>query len=78
MNKAIEKLDKRIDQLKKRRQLLDAKLREKRRKQETRKKIIVGGLVLAYGKDGQWPEEDLKALLDRTLSHEKDRELFNL
>ena len=78
MSKEIEKLDKRIEQLKKRRQLLDTKLREKQRKQETRKKIIIGGLVLSACKDGKWPEDDLKTLLDKSLTHEKDRELFNL
>ena len=48
------------------------------RKRETRRKILVGAMVLDQVERGKWPEKSLKAALDRFLEREQDRALFEL
>lgn len=52
---------------------------EAERKAETRRKIIVGGLVLGMVERGEMVDKNsLLAALDKSLSRPPDRALFNL
>lgn len=48
------------------------------RKKDTRRKILIGGAVLAKIKRGEWPYQQLVDLLDEALTLERDRALFDL
>ena len=75
----------RIRQLEESRARINAKIQrvkgraqQAERKRETRRKILVGSMVLGLVERGEWPEERLKAALDRFLEREQDRALFEL
>lgn len=51
---------------------------QRERKLETRRRILVGGVVLAKVKDGSIAESDLKRWLDAALTRPTDRALFGL
>ena len=51
---------------------------QEERKRETRRKILVGAMVLDQVQRGEWPEKRLKAAMDRFLEREQDRTLFEL
>ena len=59
-------------------QALKAKGQAQERKNETRKKIIIGGMVMRMVKDGDMPQERMQTLLDKYVESAKDRELFGL
>lgn len=59
-------------------QALKAKEQAQERKNETRKKIIIGGMVMKMVKDGDMPQERMQTLLDKYVESAKDRELFGL
>lgn len=48
------------------------------RKNDTRRKVLVGALVLAMIERGEWPREKFDSALALFLSRPKDRALFNL
>ena len=48
------------------------------RKRDTRRKILVGAMVLDQVERGEGSEERLKAVMDRFLEREQDRALFEL
>ena len=48
------------------------------RKRETRRKILVGAMVLDQVQHGEWPEKRLKAAIDRFLERDQDWALFAL
>ncbi len=54
-------------------QRVKGRVQQAERKQETRRKILVGAMVLDQVARGEWPEERLKAALDRYLDQERDR-----
>lgn len=47
------------------------------RKADTRRKILIGGAVLASYRHGDFPQERLIGLLDTYLTHDRDRDLFD-
>lgn len=59
-------------------QALKAKEQSQERKNETRKKIIIGGMVMRMVKDGDMPQERMQTLLDKYVENAKDRALFDL
>ncbi len=59
-------------------QALRAKEQTQQRKQETRRKILIGGVVLKMLKTGEMPQERLTAILDKHLQSDRDRALFDL
>ena len=74
-----------LDQLTKRREELNAQIQafkakenQKKRKDETRKKILIGGVVMKMLKTGEMPQERLNQLLDKHLERTMDRELFKI
>lgn len=56
----------------------NAKIRTQKRKDETRRKILVGAAVLHKIELNQWPEEKLLSLMSDFLKSDKDRLLFGL
>lgn len=59
-------------------QRIKTKHAKEERKKETRRKIILGSLVMKMLKDGEFEEERLRRRLDRFLTREHDRVLFDL
>jgi large subunit ribosomal protein L7/L12 len=48
------------------------------RKTDTRRKILVGAVILELVESGKWPKEKLLSLMDEKLSRPIDRALFGL
>lgn len=85
----VGKIDKRVLELKKKKAQLEAQLsdlekrqKEKNRKEDTRRKVLVGAYVLEMlesdGKDITLNNSILKKELDRFLVRNNDRALFGL
>lgn len=74
----LEKIDKQISKLKAQKQAILNRAKGEDRKRDTRKKILIGGLVLKLIKTGEWTEAQLLELADRELSLDRDRLLFGL
>jgi hypothetical protein len=54
------------------------KITNEKRKADTRRKVLVGAAVLHQVETGAMKQEQLTALLDRFLTREDDRALFEL
>lgn len=55
-----------------------AKIQNQKRKDDTRRKLLVGAAILQKIELHQWPEEKLLNLMDGFLTRDKDRQLFGL
>ena len=85
INKIEERIQKQEDELK-RLKALKRKAesrkrdveREKQRKDDTRKKILIGACMLKITEDNQENHDKLMLQLDRFLTSDRDRELFGL
>lgn len=51
---------------------------KRRRQDDTRRKILAGAVLLAQVESGEWPEAKFKAMMDKGLTRDEDRELFAL
>lgn len=82
LDERITALEARLKQLKARQQRLQARRRSieahRIRKTDTRRKVLVGAIVLARVEQGRLPESELRAWLNEALTREEDRALFNL
>jgi len=78
----IADLEKRLKQAKalKQQQLARERVAEKKRQRsdDTRRKILVGAVVLAKVEHGEWPKERLREWMDQALTRADDRALFGL
>ena len=78
----IAALEARLKQEKARKQRIEARKRamesKKKRGADTRRKILVGAVILAGVERGEWPQEKLLAMLDAALTRDDDRALFDL
>ena len=78
----IAALEAKLKQAKARKQLVENRKRvaeqKLSRRQDTRRKVLVGAVLLARVERGEWPREKLLALLDGHLTREDDRALFGL
>lgn len=54
------------------------RLRQKRRQEETRKKILIGAMVLQQIGEDETAYRNLLHGLDEYLTHDRDRKLFDL
>ena len=77
--------DDKLKKLEEKRARVEAEIRRLRaaasateRKRDTRRKLLVGAVVLAAADRGEMPRAPLMALLDRNLVRSHDRELFDL
>jgi hypothetical protein len=55
-----------------------ARDKEQLRRDDTRRKILVGALLLARVEQGRFPRDELVAWLDDALTRDEDRKLFGL
>lgn len=82
LEERIASLQERLQQLKAQQQRVTARQRalesRRNRKMDTRRKILVGSIVLARVAQGRIPESELRAWLDEALTRPDDRELFDL
>lgn len=74
-----------VEKLKEKKRQLEAKIRkieavetQKKRKDDTRRKIIIGSLVLAEAESDPKLRKWLDGVIDRKLINDRDRELFGL
>lgn len=78
----IDSLEERLKALKAKRQRIEARERtvvaRRSRREETRRKILVGAIVLAKVDQEALPESTLRGWLDKALTRSDDRALFNL
>lgn len=59
-------------------QRVRARDQKQKRKEETRRKVLVGAWILGKVESGEWPEERLLDGLDGYLERDHDRALFGL
>lgn len=82
LDERVATLEEKLKQLKVRQQR--AKAREtalasrRARKDDTRRKILVGAILLAKVEQGQFDERQLRRWLDKALVRKDDRKLFGL
>jgi hypothetical protein len=78
----ISTLQEKLNQLKLRQQRVDARKRAsealRERKVTTRRKILVGGIVLTKVQLGEIDKEQFRGWLDQALTRADDRALFDL
>ncbi|AFY72013.1 50S ribosomal protein L7/L12-like protein (plasmid) [Thalassoporum mexicanum PCC 7367] len=75
--KSAEKLEQELKKLKAKQQKISAKLSAQKRKDDTRRKILVGATIMAQVERGDFPEDVLIDILDKHLVRPRDRELFD-
>ena len=82
LDERIAVLQERLQQLKAQQQRATARQKSldsrRQRKADTRRKILVGSIVLARVEQGRIPETELRAWLDEALKRPDDRALFDL
>ena len=76
MNERLEKLKEKQAQLKAKIKLIEQRKKEKSKKIETRREILIGALMLQEMKDKPDTEKTVMAKLDKFLTNERDRVLF--
>ena len=74
----LQRLLEKEAQLKAQIQLAKAAERTLEKKRDTRRKILIGAAVMARVNGGEWPEADLRMMMDGFLSRPNERELFGL
>lgn len=81
LQEKISKQEERLRQLKAQQQALlareKAKQKEQERKDDTRRKILLGSYMLEEMQD-EFTRREVLAKLDQYLMHDRDRKLFNL
>ncbi len=82
LDERIAALEAKLRQEKAKKQQIEARRRtmesKKKRSEDTRRKILVGALILDRVERGEWPQEKLRAMLDAALTRDDDRALFGL
>jgi uncharacterized protein YpiB (UPF0302 family) len=78
----IATLEAKLKEAKAKQQQIEARQRaaevKRTRQQDTRRKVLVGALILGRVERGEWPREKLLAMLDAALTRADDRALFEL
>lgn len=59
-------------------QRVRAREQQQERKNETRRKVLVGAMILAKVNSSEWPEDRLMAAMDAYLERDHDCALFGL
>ena len=78
MKTQAEKRKQKIAQLEAKLQREKQALKEQKRKEDTRRKIVIGGAIEAAIADGVLSREKLIAVIDRYVNAERDRKLLGL
>ena len=71
----LKELDEKIERLKTKRRRLDAQRKQRSRKEETRRKILLGSMLLEVMKHPQW-RDTIKPMMKGYLTREVDQSLF--
>ena len=78
----IATLEAKLKQEKAKKQKMEARKRafesKKKRKDDTRRKILVGAVVLAKVERGEWSKEEFLEMMKKALIHKNDRGLFSI
>ena len=78
----IASLEAKLRQAKAKKQQIEARKRaletKEERAKDTRRKILVGAVILAKVERGEWPNDKLLAMMDSALIRSEDRVLFQL
>jgi hypothetical protein len=78
----IAALEEKLKQEKAKKQKIEARKRavesKRQRQDDTRRKVLVGAVILSKVERGEWPESRLRELLDKELTRPHDRALFGL
>ena len=74
----IYKLDEKIKQLQKKKKQIQARDTAKQRKEDTRKKILIGSTIMSAVKNNKMQWNTIKEILDESLTRDNDRALFDL
>ena len=74
----LDALTKKRDEINAQIQAIKAREQAQHRKDDTRRKVLVGGVVLKMLKTGEMPQERLNQILDKYLEKDTDRALFDL
>ena len=74
-----------LDQLTQKREQLNAQIQAikskeaiQKRKDDTRRKVLIGGVVMKLLRTGEMPEDRITKMLDKHLEKDADRALFDL
>jgi hypothetical protein len=67
-----------LEKLNLKREQLNAQIQAIKSKEDTRRKVLIGGVVMKMLKTGEMPQERLTQILDKHLSQDADRALFEL
>ncbi len=82
LDERIAALEERLRQAKERKKIIEKRRRaiesRKRRNEDTRRKILVGAIIISKAEKGEVDKEELLALLDAELTRDDDRALFGL
>ncbi len=82
LDEQISTLQERLTRLKVRQQHIDARKRaivaQRERRTETRRRMLVGALIMQKAKEGQMDAQLLHSWLDQTLTRADERALFDL
>jgi large subunit ribosomal protein L7/L12 len=82
LDERISSLETKLKQLKTRQTRLEARKKalasRRARKDDTRRKILAGAIVLGRVEQGKIPEDEFRAWLDAALTRPDDRALFDL
>ena len=74
----LDKLTLKRQQLNAQIQALKAKESKQKRKEDTKRKVLVGSVVLKMLETGEMPQERMNQILDKHLTRDTDRALFGL
>ena len=74
----LDKLTQKRQQLNAQIQALKSKEGQQKIKEDTKRKVLIGGVVMKMLKTGEMPQERLEHLLDKHLERSSDRALFRL
>ena len=74
----IKELEQKKKQIEARIQKLKSAESAKKRKEDTRRKILLGSMVMKLIENGYWSQEEIYEQLDKFLDKELDRQLFGL
>lgn len=82
LQERIAKAEEKLKQLKADQQKIDARKKaaqaKRSRQEETRRKVLVGAVMLAKLEEGTYPEAEFTAMIDAALTRAEDRKLFGL
>lgn len=74
----LDTLTKKRDQINAQIQSIKAKEQSQQRKDDTRRKVLIGGIIMKMVKTGEMPKDRLDAMLNKYLDQDRDRALFDL